>query len=82
METFTLMMAGSEDWLTLDEAATYLAKSSHWLYQNRMKLRIPHSQIGKTYRFKKSQLDEWIRDSAKNQTALSGKRENLKKITL
>ena len=58
METFSLMMAGSEDWLTLDEAAAYLAKSSHWLYQNRMKLRIPHSQIGKTYRFKKSQLDD------------------------
>ena len=82
METFSLMMAGSEDWLTLDEAAAYLAKSSHWLYQNRMKLRIPHSQIGKTYRFKKSQLDEWIRDSAKNHTSPSGNRSNLKKISL
>jgi len=82
METFSLMMAGSEDWMTLEEAACYLAKSPHWLYQNRMKLRIPHTQIGKTYRFKKSHLDEWIRDLAKNQAALSGKRENLKKITL
>lgn len=82
METFSLMMAGSDDWLTLEEAANYLAKSPHWLYQNRERLSIPHTRIGKTYRFKKSQLDEWISASGRNQSTLSGSKQNIRKILL
>lgn len=82
METFRLMMAGSDDWLTLEEAANYLAKSPHWLYQNRERLRIPHARIGKTYRFKKSQLDEWIGASERNKSSLSGRKERIRKILL
>ena len=82
METFSLMMAGSDDWLTLEDAANYLAKSPHWLYQNRERLRIPHTRIGKTYRFKKSQLDEWISASGRNQSTLPGRKGDIRKILL
>ena len=35
MYTFNLHMAGSDSWMSVKEAATYLGKSAHWLYQNR-----------------------------------------------
>ena len=54
MYTFNLHMAGSDSWMSVKEAATYLGKSAHWLYQNRERLQIPCSVIGGTLRFEKS----------------------------
>ena len=63
MYTFSLMMAGSEDWLDVTEAAAYLRKSKHWVYQNRVRLAIPCRRIGGSIRFNKKELDIWIEDS-------------------
>lgn len=60
MYTFNLQMAGSDSWMTVKEASTYLGKSAHWLYQNRERLQIPCTPVGGTLRFEKSQLDEWL----------------------
>jgi len=53
-------MAGSDSWMSVKEAATYLGKSAHWLYQNRERLQIPCTVIGGSLRFEKSRLDDWI----------------------
>jgi excisionase family DNA binding protein len=60
MYTFNLHMAGSDSWMSVKEAATYLGKSAHWLYQNRERLQIPCTVIGGSLRFEKSRLDDWI----------------------
>ena len=60
MYTFNLHMAGSDSWMSVKEAATYLGKSAHWLYQNRERLQIPCTPVGGTLRFEKSQLDDWL----------------------
>jgi excisionase family DNA binding protein len=53
-------MAGTDSWMTVKEASTYLGKSAHWLYQNRERLQIPCTPVGGTLRFEKSQLDDWL----------------------
>jgi excisionase family DNA binding protein len=55
-----MIMAGTDSWLSVKEAAAYLGKSTHWLYQNREPLQIPSTSIGGSIRFEKSQIDEWI----------------------
>ena len=63
MYTFSLMMAGSEDWLDVAEAAAYIGKSKHWVYQNRSRMGIPCRRIGGSIRFNKKELDAWIEGS-------------------
>ncbi len=60
MYLFKMIMAGTDSWLSVKEAAAYLGKSTHWLYQNREPLQIPSTSIGGSIRFEKSQIDEWI----------------------
>ena len=60
MYKFDLLMAGTDWWMTVKEASTYLGKSAHWLYQNRERLQIPCTPVGGTLRFEKSQLDGWL----------------------
>lgn len=60
MYTFNLQMAGSDSWMSVKEAAIYLGKSAHWVYQNRERLQIPCTAVGGTLRFEKSRLDDWI----------------------
>jgi len=80
--TFKLIMAGSADWMSVEEAAEYLRKSTHWLYQNRVKQGIPHVQVGGTYRFHKSQLDEWLRVRTSHAESTSISRRPIRKISL
>jgi len=60
MYTFSLLMAGSEDWLDVAEAAAYIGKSKHWVYQNRSRMGIPYRRVGGSIRFNKQELDAWI----------------------
>jgi excisionase family DNA binding protein len=82
MYSFNLIMAGSSDWMSVEEAAAYLGKSPHWLYQNRERLGIPHIQVGGTYRFHKTQLDEWLRARTPQVHSTKIARRNVRKISL
>ena len=82
MYKFNLMMAGSSDWLSLEEAAEYLGKSAHWLYQNRVRLGIPHTRVGGTYRFQKAQLQEWVEQRSIAVPSSHLAKKTLRKITL
>ena len=52
----------SERWITLKEAAAHLQVSASWLYQKGLKAGVPRARIGTTYRFRKSELDLWMKD--------------------
>jgi hypothetical protein len=48
-----------EKWVDSKVAANHLDKDSKWLTNNVQRLRIPHSFVGRQYRFKLSELDSW-----------------------
>lgn len=52
----------SERWITLKEAAAHMQVSPSWLYQKGLKAGVPRARIGSTYRFKKSELDQWMNE--------------------
>ena len=82
MYTFNLHMAGSDSWMSVKEAATYLGKSPHWLYQNRERLQIPCTVIGGSLRFEKSQLDDWIRNRSQTRFSRTAKSQSVTRVSL
>jgi excisionase family DNA binding protein len=52
----------NEPWIDSKQASEHLGSSADWLVANIQKLQIPHSRLGRQYRFKLSELDEWIRN--------------------
>lgn len=82
MYTFNLHMAGSDSWMSVKEAATYLGKSAHWLYQNRERLQIPCTSVGGTLRFEKSRLDDWISNRSQIQPSRLTRQQSVTRVSL
>ena len=82
MYKFNLHMAGIDSWMSVKEAATYLGKSPHWLYQNRERLQIPCTAVGGTLRFEKSRIDEWISSRSQIQPRRLVKQQSVTKVSL
>ena len=51
-----------EDILTIDEVAKYLRVSERTVYEWAQKGDIPSGKIGTVWRFKKSELEQWVND--------------------
>ncbi len=82
MYTFSLMMAGSDEWLDVAEAAAFIGKSKHWVYQNRIREGIPHRRIGGSLRFHREELKTWIQESTNRRKFSRDKSSIPTKITL
>jgi excisionase family DNA binding protein len=82
MYTFNLHMAGIDSWMSVKEAATYLGKSPHWLYQNRERLQIPCTVVGGTLRFEKSRMDDWISSHSQIQPSRLARQQSMTKVSL
>lgn len=54
------METTTERWITLQEAAKHLSISKAYLYQKGEEMGIPRVKLGKTYRYKSSELDAWL----------------------
>lgn len=52
------------DWLTLDELATYLKRGRSTLYRMARSGELPASKIGRTWRFERGTIDEWLRQQS------------------
>lgn len=50
----------ADSWISLEEAANYLDVNKDTIRNWIKKEAIPAHKIGKLWRFKKSELDEWI----------------------
>lgn len=50
-----------ENWIGIPEAALYLGVTTDTIRNWIRKTNIPAHKIGKLWRFKKSELDEWIK---------------------
>ncbi|MBP6917613.1 MAG: helix-turn-helix domain-containing protein [Legionellaceae bacterium] len=59
-----------DKWISIDGAAEYLDVSSVTIYRWLEKGRIPGHRVGRQWRFKLSEIDEWVRSgSAADQLA-------------
>jgi excisionase family DNA binding protein len=64
----------NESYLTTADAVTYLKTTPRTLYRRLAKGEIPAVRLGHQWRFRKSDLDEWIdRQAARSTTADSGR---------
>jgi len=51
----------NERWSSIDEVAEYLKVSTDTIRDYIRKEKIPNYKVGKQYRFKISEIDEWVR---------------------
>ncbi|MFC1674529.1 helix-turn-helix domain-containing protein [Candidatus Omnitrophota bacterium] len=52
-------------WMTLEEVAQYLKVSKDSIYRLAQKGEMPASKIGNLWRFKKEEIDEWMKNTTK-----------------
>jgi len=57
----------AEGWITIEQAAEHLSVSPNFLYNKGKILNIPRVKLGKMYRYKVSQLDNWVLSQSENQ---------------
>ena len=57
-----------DKWMTLEEVAIYLQVSKDTIYRLIQKGEIPASKVSNLWRFKKEEIDEWMK---KNRRRLS-----------
>lgn len=53
----------SSDILTVDEVAEYLKITKKTVYKMAVEKKIPAFRVGKFWRFKKTEIDEWIKSN-------------------
>ena len=54
-------LENTERWIGVDEAAEYVGVKPSTIREWIKKTDIPASKIGKQWKFKKSELDEWVK---------------------
>jgi excisionase family DNA binding protein len=60
----------AEKWISVDEVAEHLGVAAITIYRWLEKGRIPAHRVGKQWRFKPSEVDEWVKSgSASEDTA-------------
>ena len=57
-----------DDWIGIEEAAAYLAIPVRTLYLHAQQGRLPATKVGRTWRFKRSRLDEHLRRGGADQS--------------
>jgi len=55
-----------DKWLTLEQIAEYLQMSTSSIYKMAQKGKIPAYKVGKQWRFRKEEIDRWIKKRNKN----------------
>ena len=57
-------MSSSEKWVTTSEVAAYLGKPESWIYARADSLGLPRVKIGRHFRFRLSEVDQWMGSQA------------------
>jgi len=53
-------------WMTLKEVAEYLNVSKDSIYRLAQKREIPASKLGNLWRFRKEEIDDWMKNNRSN----------------
>lgn len=71
-------MTKLEAWLSVEEIARHLAVSKETIYRWLEREKIPAHRMGKLWRFKPSEVDEWvIRGGAQDSGSKSGESQSV-----
>lgn len=54
-------VANTEPWLSVEEIAAHLGVSKETIYRWLEKGRIPSHRVGKLWKFKTAEVDDWVR---------------------
>lgn len=52
----------TEKWLSVEQIASHLGVSKETIYRWLEKKKIPAHRVGRLWKFKASEVDDWIRD--------------------
>ncbi len=67
------MTAEEERWVSVEELAAHLGVNKDSVYRWREKMGLPAHRLGRLFRFKLSEVDEWVKaggaSTSKNRTA-------------
>ncbi|MEK6705028.1 MAG: helix-turn-helix domain-containing protein [Bdellovibrionota bacterium] len=62
-----------ESWLSVEEIAKHLGISKETIYRWLEKEKIPAHRVGKQWRFKPTEVDDWVREGgAKQEKSIEG----------
>ena len=64
-------MANLEPWLSVEEIAEYLGVSKETIYRALEKSKIPAHKVGKLWKFKPSEVDQWVINGHASEDKLS-----------
>ena len=75
-------METSERWLSVEEIANHLGVSKETIHRWLAKSKIPAHRVGKLWKFKTTEIDEWVTDGgAEVPAATSKSKSKVKKKT-
>ncbi|HAT5923237.1 TPA: helix-turn-helix domain-containing protein [Legionella pneumophila] len=63
----------NDRWLSVDEIAEYLGVKRDTVYKWINEKRMPAHKIGRLWKFKKDDVDYWVKNNGAAETELSGK---------
>lgn len=59
-------MSESERWLSVEEIGAHLGVSKETIYRWLEKKKMPAHRVGRLWKFKASEVDNWVRDGGAN----------------
>jgi len=59
----------TERWLSVEEIADYLGVSKDTIYAWREKKGLPGHRIGRFWKFKANEVDEWVRNGSASESS-------------
>ena len=66
-------MASQEPWVKVEEIATHLCVSKDTVYRWIEEMGLPAHRVGRLFRFKVSEIDQWVHHSESNNDTNSEK---------
>ena len=63
-------MIDSERWLSVEEIRTHLGISKETVYRWLEKKKIPAHKVGRLWKFKVSEVDEWVKNGDADERSL------------
>ena len=74
-------MTAEERWVSVEEVATHLGVNKDSVYRWVDKKALPAHRVGRLFRFKLSEVDEWVRAGGAGEDPTTGTRGNAKRRT-
>lgn len=65
-------MTAEERWVSVEEVATHLGVNKDSVYRWVDKKALPVHRLGRLFRFKLSEVDEWVRAGGASQDTITG----------